>query len=80
MVQQVDIAEAQAHLSELLEKAIQGDEILITKDDKPLVRMSHVALAKPQPRFGSCQGMLILNEEDESNLLISPSTCHEALA
>lgn len=45
MLQQIDIADAQAHLSELLEKAIQGDEILITQDDKPLVKMSPMMTA-----------------------------------
>ncbi|HNC45908.1 MAG TPA: type II toxin-antitoxin system prevent-host-death family antitoxin [Acidobacteriota bacterium] len=39
---QVDIAEARAHLAALLDKAIQGNEILITWDDKPLVKLSPV--------------------------------------
>ncbi|HMW03330.1 MAG: hypothetical protein K1Y36_21710 [Blastocatellia bacterium] len=48
MLQQIDIAEVQAHLSELLEKVIQGDEILIMQNEKPLVRMLP-ALAAPCP-------------------------------
>lgn len=68
MLQQVDITEVQAHLSELLEKAIQGDDILIMRNDKPVVRMSPVEAGKPQPIPGRCKGMLIINEEDDSHL------------
>lgn len=42
MQHQIDIAEAKAHLAELLDEAIQGNEILITRDDQPLVKLSPV--------------------------------------
>ena len=35
----VSIAEAKAHLSELIERVEKGEEILITKRGKPVVRL-----------------------------------------
>jgi prevent-host-death family protein len=39
-MQQIDIAEAKTHLPELLEAAINGAEIVITRNSRPLVRLS----------------------------------------
>lgn len=68
MQQQIDIAEAKGHLDELLEKAIHGDEIVITQNNKPLVKMASIATTKPAPRFGSCKGMLTIAQEDDTHL------------
>jgi prevent-host-death family protein len=36
---QVNIAEAKARLSELVQKAMLGEEVVISKDNKPLLRL-----------------------------------------
>jgi prevent-host-death family protein len=36
---QVNIAEAKAHFSELLRKAMLGEEVVIARGNKPLVRL-----------------------------------------
>ncbi len=36
---QVNIAEAKAKLSELVQKAMLGEEVLIARDNKPLLRL-----------------------------------------
>lgn len=46
---QVNIAEAKAHLSELVKSAICGQEVVIARDGKPLVRL--VPVASTQPRL-----------------------------
>jgi prevent-host-death family protein len=44
----VNIAEAKATLSELVDAAIAGDEIVIARKGKPLVRLEVVAELKPR--------------------------------
>lgn len=42
---QFNIAEAKAHFSELVQKAALGEEVVIAKDNRPLVKL--VAIAAP---------------------------------
>ena len=64
----VSLAEAQAHLSELLDKVAAGQEIIITRDDTPLARVTPIRQATPQPQFGSCKGMLTIVSDDDEHL------------
>ncbi len=53
-----NIAEAKAHFSELVQKAMLGEEVVIAKDNKPVLKL--VPLDKPkQPRKpGSAKGQI----------------------
>ncbi|MCP3931568.1 MAG: type II toxin-antitoxin system Phd/YefM family antitoxin [Bacteroidetes bacterium] len=44
----VNIAEAKAHFSEIIQKALLGEEIIIAKGHKPLVKL--VPLSKPDKK------------------------------
>lgn len=54
-----NIAEAKAHFSELVRKAMLGEEVIIAKDNKPVVKL--VPLDKPKrPRKpGSGKGQIL---------------------
>ncbi|MBI4293600.1 MAG: type II toxin-antitoxin system Phd/YefM family antitoxin [Betaproteobacteria bacterium] len=54
-----NIAEAKTHFSKLVEKAMLGEEVIIAKDNKPVVKL--VPLDKPkQPRKpGSGKGQIL---------------------
>lgn len=43
----IDIEETQDHLPELVNLALQGEEIIIARDEKPMARI--VAVAKDEP-------------------------------
>ena len=65
----VSLEEAQAHLPELLEKVADWQEIIIiSRDDTPLAQLAPIRKSKPQPRFGSCKGMLTIVNDDEEHL------------
>jgi antitoxin (DNA-binding transcriptional repressor) of toxin-antitoxin stability system len=64
----VTIEEAQSHLPELIAKTPPGEGVLITRDDKPVARLVLLPAAKPQPRFGSCRGKLLVVAEDDDHL------------
>jgi prevent-host-death family protein len=65
-MQQFNIAEAKAHLSELVQKALHGEEIVIARDNKPQVRI--VPLKRPMqkrtPGSGKGQILFIANDFD----------------
>jgi len=60
-VSQFNIAEAKARFSELVQKAMLGEDVVIAKDNKPVLKL--VPLGKPsltQPRKpGSGKGQIL---------------------
>lgn len=64
---QFNIAEAKANFSSLVKKAMQGEEIIIAKDNKPLLRLSPILPNKPktpQPGTGKHQILYIADDFD----------------
>lgn len=59
-----NIAEAKAHFSELVQKAMLGEEVVIAKGNKPVLKL--VPLEKPkQPRKpGSGKGQILFIAPD----------------
>jgi prevent-host-death family protein len=49
----VNIQAAKTHLSRLVQQACDGDEIVIARDNVPLVRLVPVHARKPERRFGA---------------------------
>jgi antitoxin (DNA-binding transcriptional repressor) of toxin-antitoxin stability system len=62
----IGIDQAQANLKDLIAGLGPQDEIVITENNHPIARL--LPLGKRVPRFGSCQGMLTVLEEDEAHL------------
>lgn len=56
---QYNIADAKAHLSELLKKARLGEDIVIARDNQPLVRLVPVAPVRTTRTPGSAKGKII---------------------
>lgn len=61
-MQKVNIDEASTHLSELIEEAISGTEVVITKHEEPIVKLVPISQAKPKPVFGSAKGLITMSE------------------
>ena len=63
----VTLEEAQSHLTELLDKLAPGDEVVITRDGKPVARLTpELPIGVPIP--GRCRGMLTIISEDDDHL------------
>jgi prevent-host-death family protein len=56
---QYNIAEAKAHPSELLQKAMPGEDVVIARDSQPLVRLVPVEPLPSTRVDGSVKGTLI---------------------
>ena len=63
----VSIEEAAAKLDELVATLNPGDEIVLTRHDRPVARIVPSAQTG-QRRPGNCKGMLIIHEEDDGHL------------
>ncbi|MBD1907977.1 type II toxin-antitoxin system Phd/YefM family antitoxin [Funiculus sociatus GB2-A5] len=62
-MQQINLDEASKHLPDLIEAALRGEEIVITKDDQPVVKLTPVSPAKGRPQFGSAKGLVTISED-----------------
>lgn len=56
----VNIDEAKDNLSELIDAAVKGEQIVITKDEQNRVKLVPIQNAKPRPKFGSGKGLITL--------------------
>lgn len=65
----VTLEEAQAHLSELIDRLQPGETLVITRNEKPVARLLVEESPKRKPRkAGSAKGMLTIIQEDDEHL------------
>jgi prevent-host-death family protein len=62
-MQQVDLDEAKSHLSDLIEAAIKGEEVIITQNYQPMVKLVPVSRVRSHPQFGSAKGLITMSED-----------------
>jgi antitoxin (DNA-binding transcriptional repressor) of toxin-antitoxin stability system len=65
----VTIEEAQAKLPELIEHLVAGEELVITRNQKPIARL--LAEEKPKRKSrkaGNCKGMVVIVADDDEHL------------
>jgi prevent-host-death family protein len=55
---QFNIAKAKMHLSELVQKAMLGEEVVIAKDNKALVKLVSLAPPRRTRKPGSAKGRI----------------------
>jgi prevent-host-death family protein len=53
-----NVAEAKAQLSTLVRKALQGEQVVIARDNKPLLRLVPVGVPARKP--GSAKGQVVI--------------------
>jgi prevent-host-death family protein len=54
-----NIADAKAHFSTLVQRALMGEEVIIAKDNKPVLRLVPLQQPSDQPRQpGSARGKI----------------------
>jgi prevent-host-death family protein len=65
MTRQVNLYEAKTNLSQLVEDAAKGEEIIIAKNGKAMVKLvAAMAEVKPEPRkFGQLKGQVWLGPD-----------------
>ncbi|MDQ2694825.1 MAG: type II toxin-antitoxin system prevent-host-death family antitoxin [Pseudomonadota bacterium] len=56
---QVNIHEAKTQLSRLIQEALDGEEVVIAKDNMPLVRLEVLPTARRQRRLGGAKAVIL---------------------
>ena len=57
-MQQVDISVAQTQVTELLQSALRGEEIIITRDNHPILKLIQVSSQPKRRQRGSAKGQI----------------------
>ena len=65
---QVNIHEAKTNLSKLIKKVVSGEEVIIAKGNKPLVKMVLLNGKKPKRTLGSAKGKLKIAKDFDAPL------------
>ena len=64
----MSIREVEGHLAEIIESLPPGEELAITRDDKPLARLIGDIRDVPRPVPGRGKGMLTVISDDDEHL------------
>lgn len=67
-MQIIDIEQAKTSLNDLLDAAIQGQEIILTRDAQPVARLIALVHERRRPRFGSAKGRIRIAEDFDAPL------------
>lgn len=61
-MQIVNVHAAKTHLSRLIERACAGEEVVIARNNEPVVRLVPVDHDKPRRMRGSLEGQVIVHD------------------
>jgi antitoxin (DNA-binding transcriptional repressor) of toxin-antitoxin stability system len=64
----VNVHEAKAHLSRLLEEVHAGEQIIIARAGKPVAVLSRVGEPREQIRFGYLRDRLVIADDFDASL------------
>lgn len=64
----VNIHEAKTHFSKLINDSLKGDEVIIARDGKPLVRLVPYSENITQRVGGQLKGLIEINDDFDSPL------------
>ncbi|MFM9940745.1 MAG: type II toxin-antitoxin system Phd/YefM family antitoxin [Hyphomicrobiaceae bacterium] len=56
------VHQAKTNLSKLLAEAEAGEEVVIARDDKPVVRLTPITAKKPKRKFGAYKGQATITD------------------
>lgn len=64
----VNIHEAKTNLSKLIKKVMNGEEVIIAKSNKPMVKLVQYDTSKPKRRLGTAKGRIKIAPDFEAAL------------
>ena len=65
----ISVEEAQAKLTELIDRLSLGEEIVLTQNQQPVAKLVGQRSSERKPRVpGNCKGMITLAVEDDEHL------------
>jgi prevent-host-death family protein len=70
-----NVAEAKAQFSTLIRKALQGEDVVIARDNKPLLRLVPFDVAGRKP--GSAKGQIVIADDFDDRLIATHARAEE---
>ncbi|MDJ0509891.1 MAG: DUF2281 domain-containing protein [Crocosphaera sp.] len=67
-MQQINLKEATGKLEELIQKASQGEEIIIISNDGKPFQILPLKSKTPRPKFGSAKGLIEMSDDFDEPL------------
>lgn len=64
----VTIDEAKVQLPDLIKEAIYGEDVIITKENIPIVKIVPVSQEIPKPQFGNAKGLITIAKDFDEPL------------
>lgn len=65
---QIDLNEAKLHLVDFIDIALGGEEIVITQDDQPVLKLVRVVASKARRKAGSAKGLITMASDFDAPL------------
>jgi len=65
---QVNIHEAKTHLSKLIQEAIAGEDVVIAKDNKPVVKLVVLPHQNHPRQLGTAKGKIVMADDFDEPL------------
>jgi antitoxin (DNA-binding transcriptional repressor) of toxin-antitoxin stability system len=60
---QVEIGRVQEQLEEIIESALEGKEVVITQEDKPVLKLVRISHSKVRRQPGSAKGLIQMSDD-----------------
>ncbi len=57
-MQQVELDQVSTQLTQLIERALQGEEVVITQADRPILKLVRITPGTPRRQRGSAKGLI----------------------
>jgi len=67
-MQKISVRDAEKQLRRLINKADQGEEVVITRGDGASFKLVPLPKQKPRPTFGSAEGEIWISEDFDAPL------------
>jgi prevent-host-death family protein len=67
-MQTLPVEQAEGRLAEIIEKLQPGEEVVLTRNNRPVARLVGEESEKPHPVPGRGKGMLTIISEDDEHL------------
>ncbi|MBI3949249.1 MAG: DUF2281 domain-containing protein [Acidobacteria bacterium] len=65
---QVDLNQAKTDVATLLQTALRGEEVIITQNDEPVLKLVRISTAKPRRQSGSARGLIWMSDDFDEPL------------
>jgi antitoxin (DNA-binding transcriptional repressor) of toxin-antitoxin stability system len=64
-MQTIPLEQAEGHLAEIIDKLPPGEEVVLTRDDKPVATIKAIpSTTREAPRFGTMKGTILFIAPD----------------